>query len=270
MKRILVVCLIASIVYAKESEDKEDATQKYRNKKAHEATIHDAYYEAKRYQGELPAAWKDTLTKFGYTQEEINFYTAVRMNKFTERVGNNIIILRPNFFLYLTDAEQAAYIGLKLASLQADEEFDVGGSHETFYKPKISEFQKWSVATVTLGLAALYHEQIAAKSKAIGSVIFSKGAALIAGVLAVNGTKKLLEEHEEIKKLRAAQCSVIDKIGPDGILSIREKQVHWGYRNHSWLVNKWYYVLGKLGLQYNPESDLEMIKEYIAQKAAQK
>jgi hypothetical protein len=192
------------------------------------------------------------------------------MNKFVERVGHCIIILRPNFFLYLTDAEQAAYIGLKLSSLQAGEEFEVGGSHETFYYPKVSSYKTWSAGAIALGLAALYHSQLINKSKAwwptISDVIFSKGAALVASVFAFNEAKWILEQREDIKKLTAAQFDVIDKLGPEGILSIREKQAHWGSLNDSWLFNKLFYLFGKLSLVYNPESDLERIKEYIAQK----
>ncbi len=222
----------------------------------------------------MPASWRDTLSKFGFKEDDINFYTAVRTNKFTERVGNNIIILRPNFFLYLTDAEQSAYIGLKLASLQAGEEFDVGGSHETFYHPKISSFQKISLGLTALGLLALYHNPIKDKLKmawpVCKNILLSKGAALVAGCVAANAARGLLNQHGEIKKLSAAQYAVIDKLGSEGILSIREKQVHWGYRNHSWVVNKWNYLLGKFSLVYNPENDLELIKEYIAGKETQK
>ena len=187
---------------------------------------------------------------------------------------NNIIILRPNFFLYLTDAEQSAYIGLKLASLQAGEEFDVGGSDETFYHPKISSFQKISLGLTALGLLALYHNPIKDKLKMAWPVckiiLLSKGAALVAGCVAANAARGLLNQHGEIKKLSAAQYAVIDKLGSEGILSISEKQVHWGYRNHSWVVNKWNYLLGKFSLVYNPENDLELIKEYIAGKETQK
>jgi len=275
---LLACCMLTTAISAAESSAQPaDPTQQYRNKKAHEAVIHDAYYEAERYDKELPASWKNAIEKFGFKEDEIHFYTAVRTNTFVERIGNNIIILRPNFLLYATDAEQAAYIGLKLASLQAGEEFDFGGSHETFYRPKKSSFPLITGGVTALGLLALYRHQAIGQVQAawpfVKNIVFSKGAGLVAGCLAANGTKKLLEERERIKKLTATQYVVIDKLGPDGILSIREKQAHWTSRHRSWLKHplntlrsQWYYLLGRLSLKYSPEADLERIKAYIAQK----
>ncbi len=158
--------------------------------------------------------------------------------------------------------------------MQAGEEFEVGGSHGTFYKGNASSFKAWSLGALALGLGALYHEQIIKKARAhwptISTILFSKGAALAAGIFAVNQTKNILEEKENIEKLSSAQYAVIDKLGPEGILSIREKQVNWGKtRNtslYSRLLNKMHYFLGKFSLVYSPEADLERINEYIAQK----
>lgn len=277
-KMFLFLCFgLSSFAVASDAPaESADPTQEYRDKKAYEAIIHDAYYEAQRINYELPAPWKDALDKFGFKEDEIHFYTAVRMNRFTERVGNNIIILYPNFFLYLTDAEQAAYIGLQLATLQAGDEFDVGGSHETFYAPTprykwpLSSFEKMTAAVAAVGLLALYHCQIAEKVQvlwpSVKNTLFSKGGALVGGCLAANTINSIVKNRERIQKLTAAQYVVIDTLGPEGLLSIREKQAHWGRRKNSWLVNKCFYLLGKLSLVYNPETDLELIKEYIAQK----
>lgn len=268
MKKLLMICLATSIVYANTPEEKSDLTDKYRKKKAHEAIIHDAYYEAQKYDKELPEAWKNAVEKFGFKEADIKFWRAVRMNKFTEHVGDNIVFLWPNFLLYNTDKEQEAYVGLKLAALQAGEEFEVGGSHETFYNPKASSFQAWSLGVLGVGLAGLYHKQIAAWWPSVSKALFSKGFALIASVFAVNGARKLLEEREDIHKRREFQFAVIDKLGAEGLLSIREKQVEWGKTKASWIVRKVHYLLGKLSLVYNNEADLELIKEYIAKKEA--
>lgn len=273
MKKLLLSSLLViTALQASEqpSEQPTDPTQKYRDVKAHEAIIHDAYYEAQKCTGELPAAWKEALNAFGFKEGDINFYTALRTNKFVERAGNNLIILRPNFSLYLTPEEQKAYIGLQLASLKQGVEFDVGGSHGTFYKPRITGFHKATVALTALGLVALYRNQIIEKSMQWGpslkNILFSKGGALVAGCFAVNEANRLLGMRDELKKLSEAQFEVIDKLGAEGLLSIRKKQVHWGYKNSSWLVNKWYYLLGKLSLAYAPEADLELINEHIEKK----
>lgn len=69
-----------------------------------------------------------------------------------------------------------------------------------------------------------------------------------------------------IKILNTAQFEVIDRLGAEGLLSIREKQTHWGTTKASWPVRKLYYLLGKLHLNYSPKANLEEIKEYIAKK----
>lgn len=256
----------------KAAEAKEDPTEKYRNKKAHEAIIHDAYYEAQKYTDEIPASWKEALEAFGYKDGDIEFYTAVRTNKFVERVGNKLVILRPNFFLYCTPEEQKVYIGLQLASLQQDVEMDLGGSHETFCNTKKAElsFRQKTWGLTALGLIALYHKQLRAKTREfapiVKNVLFTQGAALVAGCWLLNKAKVLAKKHGEIKKFNEAQQIVVDKLGAEGLLSMREKQVNWGKNNAWWFQRKWNYVLGKLSLTYSPEANLELINEYIAQK----
>jgi hypothetical protein len=66
MKKIFTLILIASIAIAETPENQADETQKYLDMKAYEAIIHDAYYEAKPYEGEIPQSWKDAVAKFGY------------------------------------------------------------------------------------------------------------------------------------------------------------------------------------------------------------
>lgn len=266
---ILTMSLHAS---EKAAETKEDPTEKYRNKKAHEAIIHDSYYEAQKYTDEIPISWKEALEAFGYKDGDIEFYTAVRTNKFVERVGNKLVILRPNFFLYCTPEEQKVYIGLQLASLQQDVEMDLGGSHETFCNTKRAEisFRQKTIGLTALGLLALYHKPIIEKMRelapALETYVFSKGAALIAGCWLLNKGNELIKEHDKIHKFNEAQLTVVDKLGADGLLSIRQKQVSWSKNNNWWWKNRWYYLLGKLELVYNPEANLELIQNYIAQK----
>lgn len=272
MKKLLSLGLLISIINAFASEAPADPTQKYRNKKAHEAIIHDAYYEAQKYTEELPDAWKEALVAFGYKEDDIEFYTAVRTNKFVERVGNKLVILRPNFFLYCTPEEQKVYIGLQLASLQQDVEMDLGGSHGTFCNTtkRSITFRHTTIGLTTLALLALYHKQIAQISREhapiVKNVLLSKPVALIGGCFLLNKAKDLLKKHDEIKKFNDAQLTVIDKLGSDGLVSIREKQVTWGKHNGWWIERKWNYLLGKLSLAYSPEANLELITDYIAKK----
>jgi len=269
MKKLLFLCITSSIIMVSAVPVNEDPTQQYLDKKAVPAIIHDAYYEAALHDT-LPSSFKKALDAFGFKEDEIQFYTAVRMNKFVERVGNKLIILRPNFFLYLTEEEQAAYIGLQLASLRAGDDNDVGGSHTTFYKPRFSSFQKTGIGIAALALGALYHNQLLEQSKhmwpLVKNIVFSKGTAVIATYLATNGIRETLHERNYIKQHMAAQNEVVDHLGAEGLLSIRTKQVHWAYNNHSWLINKWYRLLGTLDLVYNPETALERLKKYAASK----
>lgn len=260
----------------KESETPEDPTEKYRNEKAYEAIIHDSYYEAEEYKEEIPQAWKEALEAFGYKEGDIKFYTAVRTNKFVERVGNILVILRPNFFLYCTPEEQKVYIGLQLASLQQDIEMDLGGSHETFCNTTRAElsFRQKTWGLTALGMIALYHKQLMAKTReyapTVKNILFSQGAALVAGCWLLNKAKELSKKHDEMKKFNEAQLMVVDKLGAEGLLSIREKQVNWGKQLAWWWQYQWYYILGKLELAYNPEASLELIQNYIAKKDTSK
>lgn len=273
MKKLLFYSLVFAIAM-QASEAPKDPTEKYRNKKAHEAIIHDSYYEAQKYTNEIPASWKEALDAFGYKEGDIEFYTAVRTNKFVERVGNKLVILRPNFFLYCTPEEQKVYIALQLASLQQDVEMDLGGSHETFCNTKKAEisFRQKTIGLTALGLIALYHKQMIEKARqfapTVKNILFSPAAALIAGCWLVNKANELKKEHDKNKQFNEAQFAVIDKLGAEGLLSIREKQVNWGRQNGWWWQRKWHYYLGKLSLVYNPEANLELIKDYIAKKEA--
>lgn len=272
MKKLLIASLAFTIgVYASEEPKPTDPTEKYRNKKAHEAIIHDSYYEAEKIT-DIPTAWKEAEQAFGYKEGDIEYYRAVRTNKFVERVGNKLIILWPNFQLYATPEEQKVYVGLQLASLQQDVEMDLGGSHETFCNTKKASisFKQKTIGLTALALVGLYHKQIAEQTHkwapTVKNILFSKAAGLIAGCWVVNNAKDLLKKHEEIEKFNQAQLMVIDKLGAPGLVSIREKQVNWGKQNAWWFQRKWYYMLGKLSLAYNPEANLELINEYIAKK----
>lgn len=278
---LLTVAFISSLLHA-QNPPKDDTTQQYRDKKADLAIIHDAYYEAEQYDtNKLPATVKDAIHKFGFKENEIHFYTATRMNRFTEKVGNNIILLKPNFFLYLTDSEQADYIALQLAAIKARHEDPLGGSHGTFSKSIFTPFQKKTFAitagTTSLILGALHYKDLFNAAQLVWppikkglshtkNALFTKEAGLIATCVAINAAVYLTQKRNKIKEIVEAEYSVIDHTGGQSLISAREKQVHWAYNNHSWLSNQWYKFLGYFYLEYNPESDLERLKAYIAQK----
>ena len=261
----LLLCLGSLI-----ADEQEDATQQYRNKKAYEAIIHDAYYEAKSYDQELPSLWKEALEKFGFKEDEINFYTATRFNDFVERVGNSIVLLYPNFFLYLTEQEQAAYIAFELASLKRGQEHHCNGSHETFSSDKKSSFPKKTAGIAAAGLAALHYSKIIAITRALipalKNTLTSVEAAWLGACFSVYGAKRMSQRYDEEQEITAAEYDVIDAIGADGLLSIREKQAHWDHLNRPWLVNKWHYLIGALYLDNNAENSVERIREYAANK----
>lgn len=287
MKKLFLYAIVFSglSLYA-QNPPEEDATQQYRDKKADLAIIHDAYYEAEQYDtNKLPATVKDAIHKFGFKENEIHFYTATRMNRFAEKVGNNIILLKPNFFLYLTDNEQADYIALQLAAIKAGHEDPLGGSHGTFSKSIFTPLQKKTfaatVGTTSLILGALHYKELFSAARLVWppiksglsytkNALYTKEAALIGACAAINAAVYLTQKRNKIKEIVEAEYSVIDHTGGQSLISAREKQVHWAYNNHSWLSNKWNKFLGYFYLEYNPESDLERLKAYIAQKENQK
>ncbi len=269
MKKLLFFCLLPFFIIESEPPVRqEDPTEKYRNYKADESLIHDTYYEAQRYDKELPAHFKDTLEKFGFKEGDINFYTAVRTDQFVERIGNNLIILRPNFFFYLTPAEQSAYLGLKLVTLNQGERFDMWGSHQKLYKPESSKFYNDTTFITLLALGICLGirngnniiEKAYAMWPYIKNATFSKEGAIVAAGAGICVAKRISELHEDFKRRFAIEKEVINRLGPEGLLSIREKQAHWGNNKSSWIGNKWNRVLSKLNLVYDAQTSLEKFK----------
>ena len=252
-------------------EPPQDPTVQYRTKKADLAIIHDKYQEAEAYTDEWPDAWKEAITQFGFKFNDINFYTAVRTNRFVEKVGNNIVLLRPNFFLYLTDTEQATYIGLELARLKAGDPDILEGSHTTQKKNSVwYSLNKKIIGAAGLALGCLHFGTIKtllpnmiATSK---NLLFSKSGAVVSIALLTHLALAAAKQRKQIQKVYKHEYAVIDNLGAEGLLTIREKQTQWGYNNCSWLTNQWYKLLGKLSLKYNPESSLERLKKYVESK----
>lgn len=249
-----------------EQAPRVDKTYAYKNTKAHEAIIHDTYDEAMKLE-DVPHAYIDLVKKFDLDPQEISFYTAVRMNRFVEKVGNNIILLHPNFFLYLTEQEQLAYIAIQLARIKAGDNPELGGKHDPA-KRTIKHVKDCSVAAIGLFLAGMYHQEIMQAVQeywpAVKEVIFSKTGAVIGGIIILNALLRTQYERGKLKTFLQHQLESIDVIGADGLISAREKQVNWDKNNASWIQYQWHKLKGALFLDLNPEVDLERIKEHIA------
>lgn len=269
MKSLALLIFVPFALFTQEPP--QDPTVQYRNKKADLAIIHDKYQEAEAYTNEWPEAWKQAITSFGFKPEEINFYTAVRTNRFVEKVGNNIVLLRPNFFLYLTDAEQAVYIGLELARLKAGDKDILEGSHTTQKKDSVwLSFNKKVIGAAGLALVYLHFDSIKTQLPNLLStsknLLFSKSGAVVSLALLTHLALAAKKQRKKIQEVYEHEYAVIDNLGAEGLLTIRKKQTHWGYNNCSWLTNQWYKLLGKFSLVYNPESSLERLQAYAANK----
>jgi hypothetical protein len=55
------------------------------------------------------------------------------MDRFVEKVGPNIILLRPNFFLYLNEQEQAAAIAVQLQRIKDNHNPELSQHHRDIF-----------------------------------------------------------------------------------------------------------------------------------------
>ncbi len=237
--------------------------QDYRFEKAHDAIIYDNYIQAQPYTKHLPPAYLEMLQKFNINPEDVRFYTATRMDRFVEKVGNNIILLFPNFFLYLTEEEQAAEIATQLGYISRNENPEV----EQKNLKLLNKFKKYSLLAAGGFLALAYAQEIKAHASEIKTVLTSKAALIIGSCLAANFIADQWYEYSENQTARKNQFEVLNIIGSENWIATKEKQVQWGKINSGILYN-WYYLLGKLGLAYMPEVELQKYQEHIdAQQA---
>ncbi len=253
---------------AQAQEKKVDNTDQYRRKKAWEAIIYDTYEEAMPYDKKLPEAYKKVIEQFGFTEKDVNFYTAVRMDWFVDKVGNNIMLLRPNFFLYLTEEEQASHIAIQLERIRAGDNSELDGK-ENPNKQCAKKFTKAVNIATAVALVGLYHKEI---MKGLNDAwphvkhhLFSKVGMLIAGCAAANFLAWKAYDIAEQKHYEQHEFVTLDTIGADDWIAVKEKQVEWGKQNSGWLY-PWYKLLGKLYLGYNAAVKLERYKEHVKAK----
>lgn len=271
MKKIAGLLFLVSTLCAQDAQEvQEDKTQQYKDKKAHEAIIHDTYDEAMKLEN-VPQAYTDLVKQFGLDPDEIIFYTAVRMNRFVEKVGNFIVLLHPNFFLYLTEQEQLAYIAIQLAHIKAGDNTELGGKHDP-EKRTVKGVQDCSLAMLAAFIAGMHYQDISGAAQewwpTIQKFVYSKTGAVIIGLLVLNALLKGRYTQHTLKRFLQRELESVDVMGAQGLISAREKQVHWGKRNASWLEYQWSKLKGLLFLDMNPEVELGRIKDYVAQNEA--
>lgn len=270
MQEVVELCPTAQTSACKDQPKEIDKTQEYKNKKAHEAIIHDTYDEAMKLE-DVPSSYINLIKQFDLKPEDINFYTAVRMNRFVEKVGNNIMLLHPNFFLYLTEQEQLAYIAIQLARIKAGDNPELGGKHDPA-KRTLKRVKDCSVVAIGLFLAGMYHKEIMHAVQeywpAVKEVIFSKTGAVIGGIVLLNMLLRAQYERAKLKTFLQRELESTDVVGAEGLITIREKQVHWGKNKASWLEYQWGKLMGNLYLDMNPEVELERIKNHVAHRNA--
>lgn len=272
--KALALCLItctAIIAEVPENMLQKPTPDTYYTTKAYEAIIHDTYQEAMPYNKELPKEYKDALEKFGFADGEIAFYTAVRMNRFVEKVGNNIVLLHPNFFLYLTPEEQSAHIGVQLARIKAGDLSETRANNpEQKNLEKLYTFAKAAIA----GSLAFHYRDALIEAAQFGlehskELLFSKTGAFITACALVPAYAHIAHTRKKYAALTEYELSVVDTMGPDELTKIRQRQVVWGKNNESWLRYQWYMFLGRLDLLDMPEVQLEKYKEHEAKKLNQ-
>ncbi|MFZ5953983.1 MAG: hypothetical protein ACOYT8_02655 [Candidatus Dependentiae bacterium] len=259
MQLLLALLLTTFAIYTEEASSNDNYKQDYRNEKAYEAILYDSYNEVMPYTDQLPEAVKNVLQNFGLTENDVQFYTATRMNRFVKKVGNKIILLRPNFFLYLSEEEQAAEIAVQLQRIQNNSNPEILSKNNAWNHLK--SFEKFSLWT-TIGIASiLYRKELSALTQTVTPYIKkatqSKLALIIGSYLAALYAAKtafIVKTHKDITQ---NEIAAVDKIGSENWIAIKEKQIHWGKRSCSWLMYQWYRLKGKLWLDYNPQTQLE-------------
>ena len=122
MKKTLFMLslLTCAIIHAEEEQPNpmKQTFETFRDVKAFQAIVHDTYQEAMPMEN-VPEAYTNAVKKMGLSPDEVKFYTAVRMDHFAEKAGNCVVLLRPNFFLYLTEEEQVTTIAVQLSRIKA-------------------------------------------------------------------------------------------------------------------------------------------------------
>lgn len=254
------VCLAVSLTTLQAHKAPE---QNYRSDKAYEAIIHDDFNEAKPYT-ELSNSLQKLIKDFGLELDDVKFYTATRMNRFVDKVGNNIMLLFPNFFLYLSEEEQLAEIAIQLYRIKNNDYREI---------PKFNENRAWykafkkNSALVAGGLlACMYRNELlhyGSSAVAYLKDFLKTPGGCVAGLYGIsNLVAKILYTQNERAAARAAEFGTLDIIGAQSWKEIKKKQIEWGKRKSGWFVYQCYKILGLLDMCYLPEIELQRYEEH--------
>lgn len=259
--------VFSSLTFAQQLQKSPDS---FRTLKAYEAMVYDTYQEAMPLE-KLPDAYKKVLTQMGLTEDDVLFYTAVRMDRFVEKIGNCVVILRPNFFLYLTEEEQAIHIAVQLSRIKEKDMTEIPRHNENL--KKLSFVKKASLGAAALILAGLYrHELMDGARYSIdrieeyGPLLNSPAGIVIGAYAIINGLAYAWYRRANIENQTKHELATIDALGSEPLIKIRERQVVWGKNNVSWLKYQSYKLLAKLGLYEMPEVQLDIYREHLAMK----
>lgn len=274
MKRItynLIAILLLSLVtttdiYAKKVKKSPDD---YRETFANEAVIHDWFAEVVPLE-KLPTAYKKVIEKMGMSEDDIHFYTAVRMGRFTEKVGNCIVLCRPNFFIYLTEEEQVAQIAQELYRIRSN---DMSELRQEAAK-STAFWHNMSILATGVGLAACYRYELQNALSALPSKIeqaeefvgrHKAAAALLALCTIFNVGLYTRYYHSKVAAMQESERAAFDT-APEALLKTLDRQITWEKNKHSWIGYQWKKLVARLGLCYSAEVQLEKYKELLAEK----
>lgn len=280
MKKLFVFCLMAFVLPALGEESASSYKQDYLKEKAWEARIYDDYREAMPFKEPLPLFIQKLLEKFELSEKDVRFYTATKMDHFVEKMGNNVIMLRPNFFLYLNEEQQATEIVNQLARIKAGDKTEIAAYD--LPKKYLNNFKIGTSVLGVLGCAgicykdviAIYKEHLPALKKGLTKVQegpLLKAAALIGGYFAANKIADVLYSRAKNKKAEEYEFAALDIIqGKKEWREVKEKQKAWQKKNLSWIGYRWNKLKAAFHLSFDAETAMNRYEAHLAYKQKDK
>lgn len=266
MKKTLLFSLIlCATIHAQEEKPNpmKQTFETFKNTKAFQAIIHDTYKEAMPME-QVPEAYINAVKKMGLSPDEVKFYTAVRMDRFVEKVGNYVMLLRPNFFLYLTEEEQVANIAIQLSRIKAGDVSEISTYNQD--TQNLRTLNKASLAACAGATAFYSRDAIMSALPYVRNFATSKAGLFVGAVGLANLLAYVLYKQKETQSLTQHELNVLDVMGPEELIKIRERQTHWGKQRASWTYPIYKFIYGDLGIGEMPETQLEKYHKHLAEK----
>ncbi len=264
-------------MYAEEeqSNSMKQTFETYRNTKAFEAIVHDTYQEAVPMEN-IPEAYTNAVKKMGLSPDEVKFYTAIRMDHFVEKAGNCVVLLRPNFFLYLTEEEQVSTIAVQLSRIKAGDLSEIPTENPD--TQNLNTLNQASLVACAGALALYSRNAIMSALPHMRNFATSKAGMFVGLVGLANLVAYTHYKQKETDLLTKHELNVIDTMGPEELIKLRERQTHWIKLNNPWtypiyqFLGKFpvYKSLGKLDLLEMPDAQLEKYLKHLKEKEAAK